>query len=60
VNEENKTLKTTVKDNLTQLETLKKSAGDNAELQKQIQTLQDDNKKKNNNLYILAGMRKYL
>lgn len=46
VNEENKTLKTTVKDNSTQLETLKKSAGDNAELQKQIQTLQDDNKKK--------------
>lgn len=46
VNEENKTLKTTVKENATQLETLKKSTGDNAELQKQIETLQADNKKK--------------
>lgn len=46
VNEENKNLKATVKENTTQLEILKKSAGDNAELQKQIQTLQDDNQKK--------------
>lgn len=46
VNEENKTLKNTAKENADQLETLKKSAGDNAELQKQIQTLQDEVKKK--------------
>lgn len=46
VNEENKTLKATVKENATQLETLKNSAGNNEELKTQIQTLQDDNKKK--------------
>lgn len=46
VNQENKTLKDTVKENSTQLENLKKSAGDNAELQKQIQTLQDEVKRK--------------
>jgi hypothetical protein len=46
VNESNKQLKTTAKEHETQLETLKKSAGDNAELQKQIETLQADNSKK--------------
>lgn len=46
VSEENKNLKTSVKENATQLENLKKSAGDNEELKTQIQTLQDDNKKK--------------
>lgn len=43
VNEENKNLKTTVKENATQLENLKKSAGDNEELKTQIATLQADN-----------------
>ena len=46
VNEANKQLKTTAKEHEAQLETLKKSAGDNAELQKQITTLQADNTKK--------------
>lgn len=46
VNQENKTLKDTVKENATQLENLKKSVGDNEELKKQIDTLQADNKKK--------------
>ncbi|AGK95624.1 phage scaffolding protein [Clostridium pasteurianum] len=43
VSEENKNLKTTVKENATQLENLKKSAGDNEELKNQIATLQADN-----------------
>jgi hypothetical protein len=46
VNNENKNLKDTVKENATQLETLKKSAGDNEGLKKQIETLQADNQKK--------------
>lgn len=46
VNEENKTLKTTVKDNATQLETLKTTAGASEGLKTQIITLQADNKKK--------------
>lgn len=46
VNEENKTLKTTVKENATQLETLKNSVGDNETLKTTIATLQADNKKK--------------
>lgn len=44
VSEENKTLKNTVKAHETQLETLKKSTGDNEALQKQIEALQTDNK----------------
>lgn len=43
VSEENKNLKTTVKENATQFENLKKSAGDNEELKNQIATLQADN-----------------
>ena len=39
-------LETDVKDRDTQLETLKKSAGDNATLKQQIEQLQNDNKKK--------------
>ena len=39
VSEENKTLKASVADRDKQLETLKKSSGDNAELKKQIETL---------------------
>ena len=46
VNEENKTLKGTVKENETALETLKKSTGDAATLTKQIEDLQTDNKTK--------------
>jgi hypothetical protein len=46
VNEENKTLKVTVKDNATQLETLKAAAGASEEMKKTIETLQTDNKKK--------------
>jgi hypothetical protein len=46
VNEENKTLKTTAKENETALETLKKSTGDAEALKKQIETLQLDNKTK--------------
>lgn len=46
VSEEVKTLKGTVKDNETALETLKKSSGDAEELKKQIETLQNDNKTK--------------
>ena len=48
-NEENdakKDLEKTIKERDTQLETLKKSTGDNEELKKQIETLQADNKKK--------------
>ena len=43
VNEENKTLKQSVADRDKQLEDLKKSSGDNAELKKQIETLQQQN-----------------
>lgn len=43
VNEENKTLKKSVADRDKQLEDLKKSGGDNAELKKQIETLQQQN-----------------
>lgn len=43
VNEENKTLKKSVSDRDKQLEDLKKSSGDNAELQKQIADLQKQN-----------------
>lgn len=46
VNEENKTLKTTVKANEDSLETLKKSTGDAEALKSQIATLQTDNKAK--------------
>lgn len=46
VSEENKNLKVIVKENATQLETLKNSTGDNETLKKQIETLQTDNKKK--------------
>ena len=46
VSEENKILKATVKENATQLETLKNSAGDNEALKTQIATLQADNTKK--------------
>lgn len=42
-NEENKTLKQSVADRDKQLEDLKKSSGDNAELKKQIETLQQQN-----------------
>lgn len=41
-----KQLETDIKDRDTQLETLKKSAGDNDTLKKQIEQLQNDNKKK--------------
>ena len=43
VNEENKTLKKSVSDRDKQLEDLKKSSGDNEELKKQIETLQQEN-----------------
>lgn len=43
VNEENKTLKQTVSDRDKQLDDLKKSSGDSAELKKQIETLQKQN-----------------
>lgn len=46
VTEEVKTLKGTVKENETALETLKKSTGDAAALTKQIEDLQKDNKSK--------------
>lgn len=46
VNEENKTLKAQVSERDGQIETLKKSAGDNTELQNQIATLQEANKQK--------------
>jgi len=46
VNEENKTLKGTVKENEKALEDLKKSTGDAATLTKQIEDLQKDNKAK--------------
>ena len=43
VNEENKTLKQSVADRDKQLDDLKKSSGDNDELKKQIETLQQQN-----------------
>lgn len=43
INEENKNLKKTVSERDTQLETLKKSSGDNEELKKQISDLQKTN-----------------
>ena len=43
VNEENKTLKKSVSERDKQLEDLKKSSGDNEELKKQIETLQQEN-----------------
>lgn len=43
INEENKTLKQSVADRDKQLDDLKKSSGDNAELKKQIETLQQQN-----------------
>lgn len=43
VNEENKALKQTVSDRDKQLDDLKKSSGDSAELKKQIETLQKQN-----------------
>lgn len=43
VNEENKTLKQTVSDRDKQLDDLKKSSGDSAELKKQIEALQKQN-----------------
>lgn len=46
VNEENKTLKAQVSERDGQIESLKKSAGDNTELQNQITTLQEANKQK--------------
>lgn len=48
VNEENKTLKQSVADRDKQLEDLKKSSGDNAELKKQIETLQQQNAEQQN------------
>ena len=44
--EENKTLKSTVKEHEDSLDTLKKSTGDSEALKKQIETLQEDNKTK--------------
>ncbi len=46
VKQAKKQLETDIKDRNTQLEDLKKSAGDNAVLKQQIETLQADNKKK--------------
>lgn len=46
VNTSKKQLETDIKERNTQLETLKKSVGDNEELKTQIATLQADNKKK--------------
>ena len=43
VNEENKTLKQSISECDTQLEELKKSSGDNAELKQQIEALQQQN-----------------
>lgn len=43
INEENKNLKAAVSDRDKQLDTLKKSSGDNAELKKQIEDLQKQN-----------------
>ncbi|CEQ14841.1 phage scaffolding protein [Paraclostridium sordellii] len=46
VKQAKKQLETDVKDRDTQLETLKKSVGDNSTLKQQIEQLQNDNKKK--------------
>lgn len=46
VNEENKTLKAQVSERDGQIDSLKKSAGDNTELQNQITALQEANKQK--------------
>lgn len=46
VKQAKKQLETDIKDRNTQLEDLKKSAGDNATLKQQIEQLQNDNKKK--------------
>ncbi|MDQ0149348.1 phage scaffolding protein [Eubacterium multiforme] len=46
VSQSNKQLETDIKDRDKQLEDLKKSTGDNEELKKQIEQLQSDNKKK--------------
>ncbi|WP_270670459.1 phage scaffolding protein [Paraclostridium bifermentans] len=46
VKQAKKQLETDIKDRNTQLEDLKKSAGDNATLKQQIEELQNDNKKK--------------
>lgn len=46
VNNSKKELEKTVKERDKQLEDVKKNSGDNAELKKQIETLQADNKKK--------------
>ncbi|MGU9008450.1 phage scaffolding protein, partial [Clostridium perfringens] len=46
VKQAKKQLETDIKDRDTQLEDLKKSAGDNAALKQQIESLQADNKKK--------------
>lgn len=43
INEENKTLKQSISERDTQLEELKKSSGDNAELKQQIEALQQQN-----------------
>lgn len=52
VNNSKKELEKTVKERDTQLETLKKSTGDNEELKKQIETLQADNKKKDDDYQV--------
>lgn len=44
VNSENAALKSTIKDRDNQLTAIKKSVGDNEELKKQIETLQNENK----------------
>jgi hypothetical protein len=46
VSEENKNLKTTIAENTTELDNLKKSAGNDEALKKQIEDLQADNQKK--------------
>ncbi len=46
VNEENKTLKTTIEENKTTLEDLKKNAGNSEELKAQIEKLQNEAKEK--------------
>ncbi|MBU5439491.1 phage scaffolding protein [Tissierella sp. MSJ-40] len=46
VNDTKKQLEVDIKERDTQLETLKKSVGDNEELKKQIETLQEDNRTK--------------
>ncbi|MCD9026040.1 phage scaffolding protein [Cohnella silvisoli] len=55
VNEAKKQAEADLKDRDGQLTTLKKSAGDNEDLKKQIQTLQDDNKKKDDDYKVKLG-----